>query len=109
MYNINVLKEVHFWRDYLSDGSPRIIFEFGSQSIIVDTEMMNAAITWPGVPEDTKPFKNVRYSDDLFTSAEYQAALQGEIDYSDAWKEEWKEEETLTDEDEGLEPVKYRR
>ncbi|MBM3301595.1 MAG: HNH endonuclease, partial [Deltaproteobacteria bacterium] len=40
MYNINVLKEVNFWRDYLSDGSPRIIFKFGSQNLVVQTEMM---------------------------------------------------------------------
>ncbi len=98
MYNINLLKEVHFWRDYLSGGSPRIIFKFGSQNIVVDTEMMNVQISWPGVPEDSKPFRNVRYSDDLFTSAEYQATLQGEIDDFG----EWKEEETATERDERI-------
>ena len=88
MYNINVLKEVNFWRDYLSDGSPRIIFKFGSQNLIVQTEMMSAEVCWPGVPDDTEFFKHVRYEDDLFTYAEYQAALETEIDDFDKWEED---------------------
>lgn len=79
MYNINVLTEVNFWRDFLSDGSPRIIFRLGSQNLIVETEMMSAEVSWPGVPEDSQPLAHVRYDDDLFTYAEYQAALDTEL------------------------------
>lgn len=32
MYNIDYLKEVHFWRDFLSDGLPRIVFKFGDKT-----------------------------------------------------------------------------
>ncbi|MBC8492371.1 MAG: HNH endonuclease [Chloroflexi bacterium] len=88
MYNVNVLTEVNFWRDYLSDGSPRIIFKFGSQNLIVQTEMMSAVVRWPGVPDDSVPFEHVRYEDDLFTYAEYQAALERENDDFDEWEDE---------------------
>lgn len=78
MYNVNVLKEVDFWRDFLSDGRPRIIFNFGSQNLIVDTELMSTEITWPGVPDDIIPFDYTYYPDDLFSYADYQEALAGE-------------------------------
>ncbi len=42
--------------------------------------MMSHDVLWPGVPDDSKPFKNVYYQDDLLTYAEYQAALESEID-----------------------------
>lgn len=78
MRNIDVFQEVNFWRDFLSGGSPRIIFNFGMQSLIVNTDILNANILWPGVPEDSKPLEDLRYEDDLFTYADYQAALRGQ-------------------------------
>jgi hypothetical protein len=77
MRNIDVFQEVNFWRDFLSGGSPRIIFNFGSQSLIVNTDILKADISWPGVPEDSKPLEDLRYEDDLFTYADYQTALSG--------------------------------
>jgi hypothetical protein len=93
MYNIDVLKEVNFWRDYLSYGSPRILFRFGQQSIIVENEMMNTEISWPGVPEDSKPLKKMYYDDSLFTYAEYQEVLRSEMEGI----EEWVEDDTIVD------------
>lgn len=93
MYNIDVLKEVDFWRDFLSDGGPRIILKFGLQSLIIDTAPMSSKLTWPGVPEDAGSFTYVRYEDDLFTYAEFQEALMAEegndemID-SSTWEED---------------------
>jgi hypothetical protein len=92
MYNIDVLREVDFWRDYLSDGSPRIILKLGAQNLIIDTEMMSETLSWPGVPDDAGPFTYVRYEEDLFTYAEYQAVLEAEEDDFDEWEEaeeEW--------------------
>lgn len=88
MYNIDVLKEVNFWRDYLSDRSPRIIFKFGSQNLIVQTEMMSAEVRWPGVPDDAESFRHIRYEDDLFTYTEYQAALDVETSDFDEREED---------------------
>ena len=70
MYNINILTEVNFWRDFLSDGSPRITFNFGGQHMVISTEPLNAPLSWPGVPDDAKPFTHVRFNEDLFTLAE---------------------------------------
>jgi len=70
MYNANVLTEVNFWRDFLSNGTPRIALDFGGQHLAISTELLSAAITWPGVPGDAKPFTHTRYEEDLFTQAE---------------------------------------
>ncbi len=82
MYNDLYLGEVHFWRDYLSQGKPQILLNFGNQSAIIDTsQLLSFNIEWPGVIEDTKPFKNQVATHDLFSYGEYLQALEGEDSY----------------------------
>lgn len=71
MFNYDLLGEVQFWRDFLSDSQPRIILPFGkAQNILISTTMMQTEIEWPGMPEEhQRPFKNVEYFDDLFSWA----------------------------------------
>lgn len=78
MYNIDVHKEVHFWRDFLSDGNPRIIFDFGSQSIVVPSALIQPTVEWPGVFDDMPKVKTIEYEDDLFSSAAYSQILDYE-------------------------------
>ena len=75
MFNYDLLGEVQFWRDFLSDSRPRIIMSFGpNQYIVVSTSLMEGTVTWPGIPaEHAKPFKNIDYVDDLFSWAEFSA------------------------------------
>jgi hypothetical protein len=77
-YNIDVLTEVQFWREYLSNGSPRILMHFSSQSLIVENQMVSTNIFWPGVPDDAKSVKNIIPDEDLFSWAELDAALGSE-------------------------------
>jgi hypothetical protein len=94
MYNYDLLGEVQFWRDYLSDSQPRIILPFGAknQHVVISNTMMQAEIDWPGMPEEhQKPFKNVEYVDDLFSWAEF-ARLDDEGD-EDAEDREDQEDE----------------
>jgi|SRR6266850_513515 len=74
MFNYDLLEDVNFWRDYLSDGQPRIILRFGEKSgIIILTTLMASNVQWPGIPDEfAKPFANIDYEEDLFTSAEFQ-------------------------------------
>lgn len=75
MFNYDLLGEVHFWRDYLSESRPRIILPFGSpkQHMVISTSLLKGDVKWPGIPkEHAKPFKNVQYLDDLFSWAELQ-------------------------------------
>lgn len=92
MFNYDLLKEVHFWRDYLSDSKPRIVLPFDEkQSVVVSTTMMQAEIEWPGIPEEyAKPFRNVEYEEDLFSipSLSY-------LDVED--EEDWDDEEGWED------------
>jgi len=99
MYNFDLLREVQFWRDFLSDSQPRIILPFGKgQHIIISTTMMQAEIAWPGMPEEyQESFKNVEYLDDLFSWAALQQ-LEAEYDEDDEEWEDWKSWE-----DEGFE------
>lgn len=91
-FNYNLLAEVQFWRDYLSESQPRILLPFGHarQTIVVPTTLMRGDVTWPGIPkEHAKPFKNVEYVDDLFTWAEFRTLEEGlEEPDEDEWLEE---------------------
>ena len=82
MFNYDLLGEVNFWRDFLSDSQPRIIFNFGKgQHAIVSTAMMHTEIDWPGIPEKfAKPFKNIDYAEDLFSWAKL-AGLETGLDF----------------------------
>jgi hypothetical protein len=71
MYNYDVLKEVQFWKDYLSNGTPFIEFDFGKQNLLVSSASLSVEVTWPGVPDDDKPYENVRTEFDLFSARRY--------------------------------------
>lgn len=83
MFNYDLLEELNFWRDFLSDGRPRVALNFGGdQRIVFSTTLMSANVSWPGMPEEfAKTFRNVEYDEDLFTLAELQA---GEGDEAEA-------------------------
>jgi hypothetical protein len=74
MFNDAYLAEVHFWRDFLSNGKPRFILGFGRQSVIVETELLSLEIAWEGIPLDTKAFSNQVFEEDLFTLGELHSA-----------------------------------
>jgi hypothetical protein len=76
MYNFDVLKEVQFWRDFLSQGQPRITCLFGGQALVIDNDLMSASITWPGVPGDQADRMAASYEDDLFTLADLDEASE---------------------------------
>ena len=85
MYNINVLTEVHFWRDYLSRGRPRIIANFGKQNLTISTELLATDVCWPKIPEDTHKYMNVTYEDDLFSLADHNEAIEFEDDHASVY------------------------
>ena len=91
-YNYDLLGEVHFWRDFLSDSQPRILMFFGGgQYIHISTTFMQTEVSWPGMPEEfQRPFKNVSYSDDLFTWAALRD-IENAILEADEWDEEEEE------------------
>jgi hypothetical protein len=94
LYNYDLLAEVNFWRDFLSGGKPRIVMTFGTgQAIVLSTTLTVGAVTWPGIPEEhAKPFRNVDYSDDLFSWAEI-AELEGRFDQELKDEYEWDDPE----------------
>jgi len=92
MYNDPYLSEVHFWRHYLADGEPRFILPFGSQSVVVDSELLSFDMQWPEIPDKDVAFQNPVGEDDLFTTRELERAIEGE---ETIWseEEEWAEAE----------------
>jgi hypothetical protein len=96
MRNYKYLGEVNFWRDYLSNGSPRIVLNFGDQSAVIGTEFLPFDVAWPGVPGDDMEFKNLTYAEDLFSTSELNAAVEG-TPYQ--WKADHAESEEANDED----------
>jgi len=90
MYNFRYLAEVNFWRDFLSEGLPRIVLQFGDQAAILPAEILSINVSWPGIPDDVKYVHTDERQDDLFSLTELHDALAGE----DA---EWDEEEVGVD------------
>ncbi len=78
MFNDKYLGEVNFWRDFLSNGSPRFVLDFGNQSAVVSSEFLNFDVAWPGIPGDDLPFRNQSYEEDLFTLAGLRSVVRGE-------------------------------
>ena len=78
MFNDKYLSEVNFWRDFLANGSPRFVLDFGSQTAVVSTEFISFNVQWPGIPGDDLPFKNQSYEEDLFTLAGLGSVVRGE-------------------------------
>lgn len=95
MWNDLYLGEVNFWRDYLSEGRPTLVMNFGDQSAVIGTTMLAFEVEWPGIPGDTKPFTNQTYDQDLFSKAEYEEALSGD-------HLEWEEDNEFSEGDEGF-------
>lgn len=79
MYNIDLLEEVHFWKEYLTGGKPRLVIEFGGQTMIIDNELVKPIISWPGIPDDVKMVQDNIHSEDLFTLAELDQISQQDI------------------------------
>lgn len=74
MYNFNVLQEVQFWRDFLSQGKPRVVCNFGDQAIVIDNKLISGSIIWPEVEGDKADRMATNYEDDLFTLADFNEA-----------------------------------
>ena len=72
MYNFDVLQEVQFWRDFLSQGQPRITCFFGNQGLVIDNVFMSANITWPEITGDQADRMAASYEEDLFSLADLQ-------------------------------------
>lgn len=93
-HNYDVLGELNFWREYLSNGSPRIICPFGGQHLVIETAFIQTTIDRPGIPEDSRPFQNQRLQEGLFSFMDYQAVLASELGEGNEWEEEeWIREE----------------
>src|SRR6202035_5405239 len=62
-FNYGLLGEVQFWRDYLSESSPRLRLAFNNQqTLVVSTSLIQAQVTWPGIPSEyAKPYRNVHF------------------------------------------------
>jgi hypothetical protein len=92
-FNYDYLGDIQFWRDVLGEGKPRIILKFDKhQQIIIESSLLEATINWPGIPErHQKSFKNVSYTEDLFSWAELIEAesILDEDDESPTQDEDW--------------------
>jgi hypothetical protein len=85
MYNYEYLREINFWRDFLTDGRPRIVLNFDDQTAVIDARLLDFAVSWPGIPGDAVQFDAAPPEEDLFTLAELHTALEGE---EIIWEEE---------------------
>jgi hypothetical protein len=85
LFNYDLLGEMQFWRDFLSESSARMTLRFSeSAALVVSTSMLEGSVDWPGIPaEYAMPFSNVHFVDDLFSWAEGRAPEES----ADDWEE----------------------
>lgn len=85
MFNADLLTEIQFWRHYLSEGLPRLVFKFSeTQALHVSSTLMHGDISWPGIPpEFDVNYTNVEYLDNLFTIAEVMSQDESDDDWED--------------------------
>ena len=76
MYNYDLLGELQFWKEFLSEGKPHIILDFGGQSLVVDARLIATEVDWPEITGDQRPFTNTATELDLFTAADYARAIE---------------------------------
>lgn len=91
MFNLDVLAELNFWRDYLFDGAARMCITFGSKGMLaVSANFLSSNVCWPGVPpERAKTFKNAVVEEGLFELALLEQDSEGEyVDSEDEFIEE---------------------
>jgi hypothetical protein len=84
MFNDLYLTEIHFWREFLAQGSRDIIINLGCQSIVIRSEFINFNVTWPGIDGADKPYTNQVHEEDLLSLAERDSAVNGaELDWNE--------------------------
>jgi hypothetical protein len=90
IYNHNLLADLQFWRDYLSDGLPRIVLRFDDdETLVISTTLMRTQISWPGMPaEFAQAFKNTDFEEDLFSWSEL-AELRAHDEDEDVDVDQW--------------------
>jgi hypothetical protein len=93
MYNELYLREVHFWRDYLAQGNPRTIMDFGTQSAIIGSQLIGFGVRSPGIPGDNKALTAQLYPEDLFSLIDLGQAETGEDVDWDEFEDESEEDE----------------
>jgi len=96
MFNEAYLSEVNFWKEYLADGEPRVILNFGRQSAVIEARLLTFDVHWPGIPGDEKTYSNQCQEDDLFT-------LVGLRDLDEGEEIDWADFERSSDDDHGIE------
>jgi len=93
MYNKDLLTEANFWRFYLSQGTPRIVYRCENQALVIGSTLLQASVQWPGVPEDAITFKNIELPEDLFSLGEADDIWRDETLDEDEWEVDESEQE----------------
>jgi hypothetical protein len=102
MFNRQYLQEVSFWRDFLAEGKSRTVLNFGDQSAVIDSELLELAVEWPCIPGDELPFEGRTGEENLFTLAEFQGVTEGEdVDWEGEENEVEEDEENEEEEEDG--------
>jgi hypothetical protein len=70
IYNEGYLDRVHFWVEFLGNGSNHMLVKAADQRIRVRCELQAPSVRWPGVPLDTRPYTPKRFDGGLLTLLE---------------------------------------
>lgn len=82
IFNEQYYDRVHFWREHLTEGTPRFVLRFGAQAAVAAASLPAGQGTWPDIGD--KRFDPAeRRGDDLLSFLDYQQAVSGGFEWDD--------------------------
>jgi hypothetical protein len=90
VYNDIYLNLLWFWKEFLTEGNPRLVIKVGEQSILIGGAYVETHVEWPGIPNDRIDVSAAPAQENLFSLLD----LSDETDFDD---ESWWDD----DDDEG--------
>jgi hypothetical protein len=91
IYNAQYIDGVQFWREVITERSPRAVVRVGGQRLTIDNEVLTCDVLSPGVPNDELPLDVGQPDDDLFTVLrDFHMELDDASD--EDWDKDWEDD-----------------
>jgi hypothetical protein len=86
IYNSQYIDGVQFWREVITERSPRAVIRVGGQRLTIDNDVLTCDVVSPGVPDDELPLDVGQPDDDLLTLLkDFYTEPEADEDWDDDW------------------------
>jgi hypothetical protein len=92
IYNDRYIDSIQFWREVITERSPRTVIRVGGQRLTIDNDVLTCDVVSPGVPNDALPLEVGQPDDDLLTLLKDFHMEPDEPDDED-WDDDWDDDD----------------